>query len=895
LSNTTTRENLGADGTWGVGISAGYYRISPISIGSPTYSWTYTTPFNLSAGTYTFSVRATDNDGISTARGDSGSLTVLAQVAGDTPPVVAQTWCPPEVVTGCPTTTTTPIAGGHLALAGTASDDKGVSSVELTVFDNDTGRYLQNDGTMGSGFNRVAATLGSGKGATSTTWSYPLDLPSAGGNFTITAYAFDTSGQQNASTTGAAARYSYYPGDAPPGFTDLGQPVDGSTFTDGKIVVTGRALDDKSIAKVEVAVINAAGQYMSSTGTFTSTTPSWRAAFLNSPGSPGSNYSYTTPVLPAGTYSVQVRPTDAKGQIGTPRVANGVVVSLPANNPPVAKATVTCNANVCTFDGRGSTDENAPTLTYSWSYGTNSAGVSQGTGSGPVPVKTYTAAGDYTVTLTVKDEWGATATTTLPVSIKEPTGNRAPVPTFTSSCNGLVCSVSATGTADPDTGDTFANVWTWGDGSTPSTASTSTSASHTYAATGSYTLTLTTTDGWGKSASTTRTVNLAEPTGNRAPTAVIGGSCTGATCAMTSAGSTDPDGDAISYSWDWADGSAVSTTASPSHTYTAGGDYKVALTVTDSWGKATTVTKTVTATGPAPTGAPTAAFAAPTCTDLTCSVDGSGSSDSDGQVSSYAWSWGDGTPAGSGAKATHDYKAAGSYTITLTVTDNDNKTASTTRSVSVTAPPQATPIAFRSAASKAGNATTASVRVPAGVAAGDTMVMVLSINRQTTIGNPAGWTVAGDQSGPKNELQTRVWTKVATATDAGTTVRSALGVSSKYDLTLAAYSGVDQASPITASTSASETVNQATHTTPSVAPAAGGDWLVSYWTEKTSTGTGWTLPSGQAQRSAVIGTGTGRVNAVLADATSGAGRVTATSNASSNKAVMWSIVLNRAS
>jgi len=892
LGNSTTRENLGADGTWGVGITAGYYRISPVNIGAAGYQWSYTTPFALKAGTYSFTVRATDEDGITTARSDQGSLSVLAQVPGDTPPVVTQTWCPNGVVT-CPSTTTTPITDGHLALAGTASDDNGVASVEVSVFDSDTGRYLQDDGTMSSAFHRLSTTLGSPQGSTSTTWSRALELPQTGGNFTVTAYAFDTSGQQNTSTTGTAARYGYYPGDAAPGFTDLGQPVDGSTFSDGKIVVTGRALDDKSIAKVEVAVVNGAGQYMGSTGTFTSTTASWRAAFLNSPGSLGSNYSYTTPVIPAGTYTVMVRPTDNHGQVGEIRQATGVVVSQPANTAPVAKATVSCTQNVCSFDGRGSTDENVPTLTYSWSYGSNAAGVSQGTGSGPVPVKTYTAPGDYTVTLTVKDEWGATATATVPVSITEPTGNHAPAPTFTTGCNGLVCGVSSTGTADPDTGDTLTNVWTWGDGSAPSAASSSTSASHTYAAAGTYTVTLTSTDGWGRSASTTRTVTLAEPTGNRAPTATFGTSCTGATCVMNSAGTTDPDGDAITYSWSWGDGTAASTTASPSHTYAAGGDYTVALTVTDSWGKATTVSKTVTASGPAPTGVPTAAFPAPGCTTLTCTVDGSGSSDPDGTISSYSWSWGDQTPAGSGATASHAYTAAGTYTVTLTVTDNDGKTASAVRTVSVTAPPPATPIAFRAAAGKTGNTTTASVTVPTAVRAGDTMVLVVSINRETTISTPAGWAVVGDQSGPRNELQTRVLTKVATATDAGRAVRMTLGAAAKFDVSLAAYSGVDPADPVSASASASETVNRAQHTTPAVPAATGGNWLLSYWTDKTTGSTGWTTPAGQAVRTSVVGTGTGRVNAVLTDAVGGAGGVTATSAAASSKAVTWSLVLNR--
>ena len=62
LRNTATRENLGADGTWGVGVVADYRRVSPLDIAGTSYNWSYTTPFNLSPGTYSFSVRATDDD-----------------------------------------------------------------------------------------------------------------------------------------------------------------------------------------------------------------------------------------------------------------------------------------------------------------------------------------------------------------------------------------------------------------------------------------------------------------------------------------------------------------------------------------------------------------------------------------------------------------------------------------------------------------------------------------------------------------------------------------------------------------------------------------------------------------------------------------------------------------
>jgi PKD repeat protein len=123
-----------------------------------------------------------------------------------------------------------------------------------------------------------------------------------------------------------------------------------------------------------------------------------------------------------------------------------------------------------------------------------------------VPTHTYTTASTFTVTLTVRDEYGLTGTTTRPVTIAEPAGNVAPNPVINPpSCAGLVCNISGVGSADPDTGDTFTYLWNFGDG-TPT--STSPAMSHTFPAPGAYTLTLTVTDGWGRANSTTRQVTV---------------------------------------------------------------------------------------------------------------------------------------------------------------------------------------------------------------------------------------------------------------------------------------------------------------------------------------------------------------------------------------------------
>lgn len=490
LRNNTTREQLASDGTWGTDVIAGWYRISPANINNTSYNWTYQTPFNLTPGQYSFSVRATDEIGLTTSSTNQGRLTVNAQVAGDNFPNGLLNF----------TGTDSSIEVLHLDLAGTATDDIGVASVRVALEDQDTGRYVQPNGTMAAAFATIPATLAS-PNATSTTWTLGVNLPTKG-EFAVTAFAVDTAGQQDTSTSGATARYLVYPGDLDPWLSDtLASPTEGTAFTEARIFVSGRAEDDTAMGSVQVAVVNSAGQYMSSSGTFTSTTESWRSAFLNSPGTPGSNYSYTTPVIPSGAYKVRTRAVDAYGQVQpVPRDVN-VTVSAPAGNvAPTASFTVSCSQNVCAFDGRGSTDENAPTLTYSWSFGNGR------TGSGSVPTHTYTSASTYTVTLTVRDEYGLTGTTTRTVTITEPAGNAAPTPVINPpACTGLVCNLSGVGSADPNTGDTFTYLWNFGDGTATSTSS---ALSHTFPSAGTWTVTLTVTDGWGKAASTTRQVTV---------------------------------------------------------------------------------------------------------------------------------------------------------------------------------------------------------------------------------------------------------------------------------------------------------------------------------------------------------------------------------------------------
>ena len=72
---------------------------------------------------------------------------------------------------------------------------------------------------------------------------------------------------------------------------------------------------------------------------------------------------------------------------------------------------------------------------------------------------------------------------------------------------------------------------------------------------------------------------------------------------------------------------------------------------------------------------------------LSVAFSGNGSSDPDGSIAAYEWTFGDGSAPVGGSSASHVYGVAGSYTATLKVTDSSGLSA--TRSLTITAQPQA--------------------------------------------------------------------------------------------------------------------------------------------------------------------------------------------------------------
>ncbi|SNS46681.1 PKD repeat-containing protein [Granulicella rosea] len=235
---------------------------------------------------------------------------------------------------------------------------------------------------------------------------------------------------------------------------------------------------------------------------------------------------------------------------------------------------------------------------------------------------------------------------------------------------------SGLGSSDPQN-ETLSYAWNFGDGSTGTGAQ----VLKGYAQAGSYTVSLKVTNTSGQSNSTSITIKIVLP--GTVPTANAGGPYSGAIGApitFNGSGSSDPQGQALTYAWTFGDGGSA-TGVSPTHTYTQPGGYSVTLVVTNASGIPASATSTASIAYPSPTvtingpysGKPTLAIA------FTSTV-----SEPYDASFTYQWNFGDGSYA-SVANPTHTYAAAGTYVVTLTVTGQYRETATVTSSATITA------------------------------------------------------------------------------------------------------------------------------------------------------------------------------------------------------------------
>jgi RHS repeat-associated protein len=210
--------------------------------------------------------------------------------------------------------------------------------------------------------------------------------------------------------------------------------------------------------------------------------------------------SFTAPT----NYTVTLTVTDHAGQTGS--VSHQVAVQ--AGTPPVAVITgpsivdeTSASNGVwrATFSGAGSTDDRG-IWKYDWDFGNGT------TGTGVSAQGSFIAPTNYTVTLTVTDHAGQTATTNWSVQVK---ANGLPTPVITGP--RLITEATATnrqwfgtwnGLASTDDRGIYRYDWNFGDGTTGTGAA----ITHAYTNTGLYQLVLTVMDFGNQTQSTTQNV-----------------------------------------------------------------------------------------------------------------------------------------------------------------------------------------------------------------------------------------------------------------------------------------------------------------------------------------------------------------------------------------------------
>ncbi len=211
------------------------------------------------------------------------------------------------------------------------------------------------------------------------------------------------------------------------------------------------------------------------------------------------SFTYTA----AGTFSVSLTVRDAQGLSHTK--TSPITIDPgepPANPPPTAGFTHTCTAADCSFTST-STDVAPGTIaTYAWDFGDGATD----NVANPSHSYTVTAPTDFTVTLTVTDNEGATDAETQTVSVAPVViPNTPPTAGFTHTCNDANCSFTSTSTdVAPGTIATYA--WDFGDGATDNVAN----PSHGYTVTAptDFTVTLTVTDNEGATDVETQTITV---------------------------------------------------------------------------------------------------------------------------------------------------------------------------------------------------------------------------------------------------------------------------------------------------------------------------------------------------------------------------------------------------
>lgn len=387
-----------------------------------------------------------------------------------------------------------------------------------------------------------------------------------------------------------------------------------------------------------------------------------------------------------GIYPVNLRVTDNTGQFKV--VTKNITVTASNVPAPVIEIPTTDGkyyTNVqYSFLGEKTTSPNGKINKYEWDFGDGTPKANTRTAN-----HIYKTSGTFDVTLTATDETNVSGTLTQKIKVE--IADTAPIAAITTVpaivkgqdyLSGTVpFTVSFDGSSSQDKDNNIVDYkWDFnGDGEIDANGQTT---SYVYKTDGIYNATLTVVDGQNQQSNAVLVVKVgAQPLQAKLSADPVEGNVP-LTVTFDASGSSYPNGQIVSYEWDFGDGSAKRIdTSKVTYKYTKIGTFTAKVTAIASDNTKSTA-QTPVNIRPISLTACFAATPESGPSPLTVEFDPRCST---GTVAKYSWDFGD-TSTSKTRKPTHTFTLPGNYQVTLEVADSQNIVNTYTKNVLVTGP-----------------------------------------------------------------------------------------------------------------------------------------------------------------------------------------------------------------
>ncbi len=397
--------------------------------------------------------------------------------------------------------------------------------------------------------------------------------------------------------------------------------------------------------------VGASTVFTDNSSTTSGTIASWAWNFGDPASGPNNTSTLQNPshiFSAAGTYNVTLVSTASSGCSAT------VTMQVTVNPLPVAAFVYNqvCGNVLVNFTSTSTISAHSTITSTAWDFGDPSSG-GNNTSALSNPSHTFTATGNYVVTLVITSSSGCTQTITQNILV-------SPIATSAFTATN-VCTNSAMQFTNQSLNSVNSH-WDFGVPAITNDTSNLTNPSYTYTTAGTYNVILISNPGpCADTATLSVTVNPGPAIAFTAPQV-----CLGSPSVFTDQ-STVAAGSIVGWHWDFGVTAITNDTSNiqnPTYAYSTAGTFNVTLTCTSNTGCVSTLIIPITVSA-LPTGNFSSTIVCqgvPTVlTDL--SVAGTGT------ITNWSWNFGDGSPTSTAQNPTHTYANDSTYSVSLIVTN----------------------------------------------------------------------------------------------------------------------------------------------------------------------------------------------------------------------------------